>query len=80
MNINGLSLSTNLQAGDVIPQWPEHISENNGTLIFSEVKSSDKGTYVCVASSIQGLIKATIHVDVVGKQVNFTLKFMHAVN
>uniref|UniRef100_A0A146LW09 Tyrosine-protein kinase-like otk n=3 Tax=Lygus hesperus TaxID=30085 RepID=A0A146LW09_LYGHE len=45
--------------------FPEHVSDINGTLHFNKVQSSDKGTYTCIASNYQGIINATIEIDVV---------------
>lgn len=49
------------------PEWPPHIRDDNGTLHFNRVLSTDTGKYMCVATSSQGIINATIDVDVIGK-------------
>lgn len=45
--------------------WPSHIRDENGTLHFGGVLIEDAGKYVCVATSSQGIINATIRVDVI---------------
>ncbi|XP_013386585.1 inactive tyrosine-protein kinase 7 isoform X2 [Lingula anatina] len=56
-----------LKSGDMW-NFPSHILDEGGTLVFTGVKKSDAGSYTCVAtSSTQGVINATIHVDVVVK-------------
>lgn len=52
--------------GESVP-FPKHVQDLNGTLLFSNVQSEDKGRYVCIASNSQGAINVTIDVDVVGK-------------
>lgn len=47
-------------------EFPDHIQDINGTLHFNKVQEDDKGRYTCVATNSQGLINATIEVDVVG--------------
>lgn len=42
-----------------------HISDVNGTLHFNGVMTSDRGAYLCTATSTQGVINATVHIDVV---------------
>lgn len=56
-----------VQEGQSIFEWPSHIKEVNGTLHFHTVKHSDKGRYTCVARNAEGLINATIYVDVGGE-------------
>lgn len=48
-------------------EWPPHIRDDNGTLHFNRVLNTDTGKYMCVATSSQGIINATIDVDVIGK-------------
>jgi hypothetical protein len=48
-------------------QFPEHVQDLNGTLYFNRVSHEDKGQYTCVATNSQGIINATIEVDVIGK-------------
>lgn len=48
-------------------EMPPHIQDVAGVLIFDGVKRADSGDFTCVATSRQGIINATIHVDVVGK-------------
>lgn len=38
----------------------------SGTLHFSNVTAEDKGRYMCVATNSQGIINATIDIDVIG--------------
>ncbi|XP_056630465.1 tyrosine-protein kinase-like otk [Diorhabda sublineata] len=42
-----------------------HISDMNGTLHFNGVLAEDKGRYNCIASNSQGIINASINIDVV---------------
>ncbi|CAB3378154.1 Hypothetical predicted protein [Cloeon dipterum] len=44
--------------------FPEHIQDINGTLHFNRILRTDRGNYTCVATNTQGLINATIEVDV----------------
>ncbi|KAF8784423.1 Inactive tyrosine-protein kinase 7 like protein [Argiope bruennichi] len=46
-------------------EWPPHIKDDNGTLHFNRVLSTDTGKYMCVATNTQGIINATIDVDVI---------------
>ncbi|GIY43566.1 inactive tyrosine-protein kinase 7 [Caerostris darwini] len=46
-------------------EWPPHIRDDNGTLHFNRVLSTDTGKYMCVATNSQGIINATIDVDVI---------------
>jgi len=47
---------------------PEHVSQTrDGSLYFDVVESGDAGVYVCVATSDEGTINATVRVDVVGE-------------
>lgn len=48
-----------------------HITDMNGTLHFNGVLTEDKGRYNCIASSSQGVINASITVDVVGEYLYF---------
>ncbi|XP_014250092.1 inactive tyrosine-protein kinase 7-like [Cimex lectularius] len=45
--------------------FPDHVSDINGTLYFNKVKLEDKGNYTCVAANTQGVINVTIEIDVV---------------
>ncbi|KAJ9574837.1 hypothetical protein L9F63_007997 [Diploptera punctata] len=45
---------------------PDNVKDINGTLHFTNVTASDKGRYVCVATNSQGIINATIEIDVIG--------------
>lgn len=47
-------------------EWPPHIRDDNGTLRFTGVLAQDAGRYTCVATSTQGLINATVRLDVIG--------------
>ena len=44
-----------------------HITDENGVLTFRGVTRDDVGYYTCVGSSLEGIINATIFVDVVGE-------------
>lgn len=44
---------------------PSNLADVNGTLIFKNVSSDDKGNYTCVASNSQGTIKATVAIGAV---------------
>lgn len=46
--------------------FPNHVTDMNGTLHFNGVTVEDKGKYICTASNSQGVINATINIDVVG--------------
>lgn len=54
-----------IKEGSPEGEFPSHISDVNGTLHFSKVQAEDKGKYTCIASNYQGIINATIDVDVV---------------
>lgn len=47
--------------------FSNHVTDMNGTLHFNGVQAEDKGRYNCIASNSQGVINASINVDVVGK-------------
>lgn len=48
--------------------FPRHVSQDKGVLYFHGVRKSDAGYYTCIAvSERQGIINATISVEVVGK-------------
>ncbi|XP_054708800.1 inactive tyrosine-protein kinase 7-like [Uloborus diversus] len=47
------------------PEWPPHIKDDNGTLHFNRVLSTDTGKYMCIARNSQGIINATIDLDVI---------------
>jgi hypothetical protein len=44
--------------------WPPHIEDVNGTLIFHGVQDDDAGQYTCIATNSQGLISASILINV----------------
>ncbi|KAK6623364.1 hypothetical protein RUM43_009216 [Polyplax serrata] len=44
---------------------PPHVHDINGTLHFDTVYSTDKGKYICIATSTQGTINATVDIDVI---------------
>ncbi|CAN8000558.1 unnamed protein product, partial [Ixodes hexagonus] len=46
-------------------EWPPHIRDDNGTLRFQGVRDRDAGRYTCIATSAQGLINATVRLDVI---------------
>ncbi|KAH9375066.1 hypothetical protein HPB48_015900 [Haemaphysalis longicornis] len=46
-------------------EWPPHVRDENGTLRFQGVRAQDAGRYTCVATSTQGLINATVRLDVI---------------
>nr|XP_022915980.1 tyrosine-protein kinase-like otk isoform X2 [Onthophagus taurus] len=45
--------------------FANHIADMNGTLHFNGVLVEDKGKYTCTASNSQGIINATVTIDVV---------------
>ena len=47
--------------------FPDNVEDKNSILLFKGVTHDDVGYYTCIARSSQGLINATIHIDVVGK-------------
>ena len=49
--------------------FPENVKDINGTLHFTNVTTGDKGQYICVATNSQGIINATIDIDVIGMYV-----------
>ena len=44
----------------------DNVKDINGTLHFTNVTTGDKGRYICVATNSQGIINATIDIDVIG--------------
>jgi PTK7 protein tyrosine kinase 7 len=50
---------------DDSPSLPEHVEDINGTLIFKNVTFDHRGNYTCIASNIQGTIRAPVAVNVV---------------
>jgi hypothetical protein len=44
--------------------WPPHIEDVNGTLIFHGVQDDDAGQCSCIATNSQGLISASILINV----------------
>ena len=47
--------------------WPAHVSEpSNGVLEFDPAMESDKGVYMCIASTGLETINATVNIGVVG--------------
>ncbi|XP_066909298.1 inactive tyrosine-protein kinase 7 isoform X1 [Halyomorpha halys] len=54
-----------IKEGYIEGEFPSHISDINGTLHFNKVQADDKGKYTCIASNFQGIINATIDIDVV---------------
>lgn len=51
--------------------FASHVTDMNGTLHFNGVLIEDKGKYLCTASNSQGVINATVNIDVVGKIMFF---------
>lgn len=51
--------------------FSSHITDMNGTLHFNGVLTEDKGRYNCIASNSQGMINASILIDVVGMIILF---------
>lgn len=47
-------------------ELPSHIHDTNGTLVFDKVVMEDKGRYMCIASTANETINATINIDVIG--------------
>jgi hypothetical protein len=54
------------QQGEKKFEIPDNVKDINGTLHFSNVTAEDKGRYMCVATNSQGIINATIDIDVIG--------------
>jgi len=53
---------------------PDHVTQSDdGSLSFRTVESGDAGNYTCFAENEQGIISATIRVDIVGKSDAFRL-------
>lgn len=48
-------------------QLPDDVDDNNGTLVFSNVRLAHKGNYTCVASSDEESIKTTVEVRILPK-------------
>jgi PTK7 protein tyrosine kinase 7 len=44
---------------------PDSVDDINGTLVFKNVTFEHRGNYTCVASNVQGVIKAAVAVNVV---------------
>lgn len=53
--------------------WPDHIEDVNGTLFFNGVRQEDEGKYTCVATNSQGLISATVYINVTSTQSTASL-------
>ncbi|KAG0410339.1 hypothetical protein HPB47_012539 [Ixodes persulcatus] len=56
-------------------EWPPHIRDDNGTLRFQGVRDQDAGRYTCIATSAQGLINATVRLDVIGTPASNKIAF-----
>jgi hypothetical protein len=54
------------QQGEQKFEIPDNVKDINGTLHFSNITAEDKGRYMCVATNSQGIINATIDIDVIG--------------
>lgn len=54
-----------VKEGHPLFQWAPHIHDENGILYFDTVVADDIGKYTCIATSPQGIINATIQVDVI---------------
>jgi len=54
------------QQGEQKYEIPDHVKDINGTLYFSNVTAEDRGRYMCIATNSQGIINATIDIDVIG--------------
>ncbi|XP_068146775.1 tyrosine-protein kinase-like otk [Drosophila tropicalis] len=44
---------------------PVNVTDQNGTLVFSQVSNEQRGQYTCIASNSQGQISATVSIQVV---------------
>ncbi|KAF0304392.1 Inactive tyrosine-protein kinase 7 [Amphibalanus amphitrite] len=51
--------------GQLVLDWPPHVTDENGTLVFRPVQEADGGRYSCVATNPQGFINATINVTII---------------
>lgn len=47
--------------------FPSHVEDQSGILLFKTVEYTDAGKYTCIATSKQGSINATIQLDVVSE-------------
>ncbi|XP_046400427.1 inactive tyrosine-protein kinase 7-like [Ischnura elegans] len=54
-----------MKAGAPMMDFPSHVRDNDGTLVLDKVQRSDAGQYTCVATNAQGIINATIEVEVI---------------
>ncbi|KAG8225401.1 hypothetical protein J437_LFUL004601 [Ladona fulva] len=54
-----------MKAGDPSSEFPSHVRDINGTLVLEGVQREDAGQYTCVATNVQGIINATIEVEVI---------------
>ncbi|XP_071450356.1 inactive tyrosine-protein kinase 7 [Hetaerina americana] len=54
-----------MKAGAPLLEFPAHVHDNNGILILNGVQRSDAGQYTCIATNEQGIINATIEVEVI---------------
>ena len=69
-----------VKEGQPFFNWPQHIRDVNGTLHFDGVLFDDRGHYTCVATNAQGIINATIHIDVIGNTKKMSLKVTKRIN
>lgn len=53
-----------VKEGEPLLSWPSHIEDVNGTLVFHGVQDNDAGQYTCIATNSQGLISASIIINV----------------
>jgi hypothetical protein len=58
------------QHGEQKFEIPSRVKDVNGTLHFSNVTAEDKGRYMCVATNSQGIINATVDIDVIGASLS----------
>lgn len=56
-----------VKEGGPLLKWPPHIEDVNGTLFFHGVQDEDAGQYTCIATNSQGLISASIFINVTSK-------------
>jgi hypothetical protein len=63
------------QHGEQKFEIPNHVKDINGTLHFSNVTAEDKGRYMCIATNSQGIINATVDIDVIGSSLSASMIF-----
>lgn len=57
-----------MKEGEPMMNLPDHVEDVNGTLFFNGVRHEDEGRYTCVATNSQGLISASVYINVTRKR------------